>query len=188
MSAIERIIVPLLRKQHKKSIELVMEYYGDTLYGIALKMMGDSAQAEDVMQESFIKIWKNAKRYDPKKAKLFTWLLNIVRNTAIDKIRKRNNDRDNTLKHHTLTQHDPILEHIRPEYIDVRDKVNMMEDKYKEVIEVLFFKGMTQKEASESLDIPLGTVKTRLKIGLRQLRRVFIEHQFNIIIIMAALF
>ena len=99
MKSIEHIIIALLRKKDNASIPLIIEHYGDTLYGIACRMMGDAEQAEDVMQDSFIKIWKNATDYDPKKAKLFTWLLAIVRNTAIDKIRKRNTYGENHLKH-----------------------------------------------------------------------------------------
>lgn len=187
MHPIEHTIIPLLREEDKQSIELIMEYYGDTLYGIALKMVGDTSQAEDVMQESFMKIWKNASKYDAKKARLFTWLLNIVRNTAIDKIRKRKNDQENSQRHQSHVSSDPIAEHFRPECIDVKDKVESMEAKYKEVIEVLFFKGLTQREASDALNIPLGTVKTRLRIGLRQLRSVFIEHEFTIIILVVSL-
>lgn len=187
MHPIEHTIIPLLREKDKQSIELIMEYYGDTLYGIALKMMNDAAQAEDVIQDSFIKIWKNADRYDSKKSRLFTWMLNIVRNTAIDKLRKRKNDKENNIKHLVHTSSDPIAEYIRPELMDVRDKVDSMEEKYKEVIEVLFFKGLTQREASQALNIPLGTVKTRLKIGLRRLRSVFTEQQFSIIILAVSL-
>lgn len=187
MHPIENTIIPLLKEKDKQSVELIIEYYGDTLYGIALKMMNDASEAEDVMQESFIKIWKNAEKYDAKKSRLFTWMLNIVRNTAIDKLRKQKNNKKNSLKHLNHISSDPIAEYIRPEFMDVKDKVDSMENKYREVIEVLFFKGLTQKEASLALNIPLGTVKTRLKIGLRRLRGVFTEQQFSIIILVLSL-
>jgi len=181
MHPIEKDIAGLLRDKDHQAISLIMEYYGDTLYGIALKMMGNPDEAEDVIQDSFIKIWKNASQYNSKKARLFTWLLSIVRNTAIDQIRKKNNRQT---KHQNSSNGHSYITQMYPEHMDVKDKVSNMEGKYRDVIELLFFGGLTQKEASDRLNIPLGTVKTRLKIGLRHLRSVFLEQSVPIIIIM----
>jgi len=81
---IERHIVSLLEEKDDKAISLLYENYGDTLFGVAFKVVKDEDLAQDVLQESFIKIWKKADTYDASKAKLFTWLFRIVRNTAID--------------------------------------------------------------------------------------------------------
>ena len=84
---LEKHIVELLQERNDKAISLLYEHYGDTLYGVAFKVVRDSELAQDVLQESFVKIWKKADTYDSSKAKLFTWLFRITRNTAIDKLR-----------------------------------------------------------------------------------------------------
>ena len=84
---LEKHIVELLQERDEKAISLLYDNYGDTLYGVAYKVLKDEELAQDVLQESFIKIWKKSDSYDASKAKLFTWLFRITRNTAIDKLR-----------------------------------------------------------------------------------------------------
>jgi len=84
---LEKHIIQLLMDQDEKGMSLLYDYYGDTLLGVAFKVTKDEDLAKDVLQESLIKVWKKIHSYDPKKAKLFTWLFRIIRNTAIDKIR-----------------------------------------------------------------------------------------------------
>ena len=88
---IEDEIVGLLKKGDKKAISLLYENYGDALFGVISKVLTDPDMAQDALQETFIKVWKKAKTYDSKKAKLFTWLYRIAYNTAIDKVRSYNN-------------------------------------------------------------------------------------------------
>ena len=89
IAPIEQEITALLQKGDKKAITLLYENYADALYGVILKVISDEFIAQDVLQESFVKVWRKAKTYDAKKAKLFTWLYRIAYNTAIDKIRSR---------------------------------------------------------------------------------------------------
>src|SRR5690606_877642 len=95
---LENHIVELLQERNDKAISLLYEHYGDTLYGVAYKVVRDEELAQDVVQESFIKIWKKSDSYDPSKAKLFTWLFRITRNTAIDKLRSVNNKSDKEIQ------------------------------------------------------------------------------------------
>ena len=90
VSKLEQHIVSLLQDEDKRAIPLIYENYSDTLYGIILKVTNNEALAEDALQETFIKVWRYAKKYDASKAKLFTWLYRIARNTAIDKLRSHN--------------------------------------------------------------------------------------------------
>ncbi|MEJ2585694.1 MAG: sigma-70 family RNA polymerase sigma factor [Robiginitalea sp.] len=158
---LEKHIVELLHEGNDKAISLLYEHYGDTLYGVAHKVVRNEEIAQDVLQESFVKIWNKSHTYDPSKAKLFTWLFRITRNTAIDKIRSLSNKSEKEIQ------------------IDVSDVYNVgkeldkIEAKYRIVLEALFFEGMTQQEASDELGIPLGTIKSRLKIGLRELRKIY---------------
>ena len=174
MSALlEKHIVELLQERNDKAISLLYEHYGDTLYGVAKKVVRDEELAQDVLQESFVKIWKKSDSYDASKAKLFTWLFRITRNTAIDKLRSVNTKSDKEIQMDVSDVYNLGVESIRPELIDVRENLDKIENKYQIVLEALFFHGMTQQEASDELDIPLGTIKSRLKIGLRELRKIY---------------
>ncbi len=171
--SLEDHIVQLLEKGDEAAINLLYENYSDSLYGVILKITNNEEIAQDALQESFVKIWRNAKKYDSKKAKLFTWLYRIARNTAIDKLRSFNN------RFHKEVQIDKSDVYILPtvslnqDVIDLKEHVGKLEEKYQIVLNALFYEGMTQQEASDELDIPLGTIKSRLKIGLRDLRKIF---------------
>ncbi len=170
---LEKHIVELLQERNDKAISLLYEHYGETLYGVAKKVVRDEELAQDVLQESFVKIWKKSDSYDASKAKLFTWLFRITRNTAIDKLRSVNTKSDKEIQMDVSDVYNLGVESIRPEFIDVRENLDKIENKYQIVLEALFFHGMTQQEASNELDIPLGTIKSRLKIGLRELRKIY---------------
>jgi len=170
---LEKHIVELLQERNDKALSLLYEHYGDTLFGVAYKVVRDSELAQDVLQESFIKIWKKADSYDSTKAKLFTWLFRITRNTAIDKLRSVSTKKDKEIQIDVSNVYKVGVDSIRPEFIDVQENLSKIEGKYQIVLDALFFQGMTQQEASEELDIPLGTIKSRLKIGLRELRKIY---------------
>ncbi len=170
---LERHIVELLHEQNEKAISLLYENYGDTLYGVAFKVVKNEELAQDVLQESFVKIWKKGNSYDSTKAKLFTWLFRITRNTAIDKLRSLSTKSDKEIQIDVSDVYNLGIESIRPEFMDIRQNLEKIEPKYQIVLDALFFQGMTQQEASDELDIPLGTIKSRLKIGLRELKKIY---------------
>ncbi|ETN96843.1 RNA polymerase sigma-70 factor, ECF subfamily [Zhouia amylolytica] len=172
-SLLETQIIQLLKDKNEEGMSLLYDNYGETLYGIALKVTKNEELAQDVLQESLIKIWKKIHTYDEDKSKLFTWLFRITRNTAIDKIRSRNLKTDQEIQMDKSNVYKVGIESITPEHLDLKDHLDSLEDKYKIVLEALFFEGMTQQEASDELDIPLGTIKSRLKIGLRELRKIY---------------
>lgn len=170
---LEKHIVELLQDRDEKAISLLYDNYGNTLYGVAFKVLKDEELAQDVLQESFIKIWKKSDSYDASKAKLFTWLFRITRNTAIDKLRSVKSKTEKEIQIDVSNVYNIGERGIMPELIDVKENLNKIETKYRVVLEALFFEGMTQQEACEELDIPLGTIKSRLKIGLRELRKIY---------------
>jgi len=170
---LEKHIVELLQERNEKAISLLYDHYADTLYGVAYKVVKNEDLAQDVVQESFVKIWKKSDSYDPAKAKLFTWLFRITRNTAIDKLRSASNKTDKEIQIDVSDVYNVGVSSIRPEFLDVKQHLDKIEPKYKEVLEALFFEGMTQQEASDELNIPLGTIKSRLKIGLREMRKIY---------------
>ncbi len=170
---IEQHIVELLKAQDERAIGLLYDHYADALFGVAIKVTKDEVLAQDVLQESFVKIWKNASKYDVSKARLFTWLFRVVQNTAIDAVRSRQRKTSKEIQiQDSNVYHIPTTK-FAIEHLDIAAHASGLEDKYRVVIDALFFQGMTQQEASDELKIPLGTVKSRLKIGLRELRKLF---------------
>jgi len=172
-TTLEQNIVQLLQKGDKNALNLLYQNYSDSLYGVILKVTNNEELAQDALQETFVKVWKNSKKYDSKKAKLFTWLYRIAKNTAIDKLRSFNNRFEKEVQIDKSNVYILPTSNLNQDVLDLREHVSRLEDKYQIVLKALFFEGMTQQEASEELDIPLGTIKSRLKIGLRELKKVY---------------
>lgn len=138
-----------------------------------MKVTQDDVVAQDVLQETFVKIWKYSKKYDPKKAKLFTWLYRIAYNTAIDSIRASSKKTSKEVQIEISNVHKVTAYALNQDVLDIKKHLGTLEEKYQIVLKALFFEGMTQQEASEELNIPLGTIKSRLKIGLRELKKIY---------------
>ncbi|WP_242135731.1 RNA polymerase sigma factor [Aestuariivivens marinum] len=173
ISEIEKEIVSLLRNGDKRAITLLYNNYSDALYGVIKKIIIDDEIAQDVLQESFVKIWRYAKKYDASKAKLFTWLYRIAYNTAIDKIRSLKNKTEKEVQIEVSSVYKITSNTLNQDVLDIKKHLKTIDEKYQIVINALFFEGMTQQEASDELDIPLGTIKSRLKIGLRELKKIY---------------
>ena len=173
ISSIEKEIVSLLERGDKKAITLLYENYSDALYGVIKKIIADDDTAQDVLQESFVKIWRYSKKYDSSKAKLFTWLYRIAYNTAIDKVRSQKNKVGKEVQIEDSNVYKISADELNQDVMDIQKHLSSLDEKYQIVINALFFEGMTQQEASDELDIPLGTIKSRLKIGLRELKKIY---------------
>lgn len=173
ITPIEQKIIELLEKEDERAINLLYEHYSNSLYGVILKITVNEEIAEDALQETFVKVWKNARKYDSSKAKLFTWLFRIARNTAIDKLRSFNNRYHKEVQINTSNVYILPSSNLNQDVLDLKEHVVRLEEKYQIVLKALFFEGMTQQEASDELNIPLGTIKSRLKIGLRELKKVY---------------
>jgi RNA polymerase sigma factor (sigma-70 family) len=166
-------LIELLQKKDQKAFSKIYEMYSESTYGIIYNIVLDSDQAEEVLQDVFIKIWEKADTYSASKGRFFTWVLNIARNAAIDKVRsksfknsKRNLDADNFVN--ILEDNNNL--NLKTDTIGLKSFVKKLEPLCIKVIDLLYFKGFTQVEASEQLDIPLGTIKTRNRNCLKALR------------------
>lgn len=170
----EEKIIRRLKSDPKGALSLIYDHYADALYGVLKTMLRDDEMASDVLQEAMIKVWKNAGNYDSKKAKLFTWLMRIARNAAIDRLRSEGRRADSVIRTELSNVHIGV-DGFQPDHLDMQQHLNGLDEKYASVIRALFFMGMTQEEASEALEIPLGTVKSRLRIGIRELKNIYTD-------------
>lgn len=171
----ETELIAALREGAQSAYSYLYDHYSAALYGCILQIIPEHEQAEDVLQEVFIKIFQKIEQYDSGKGRLFTWMMQIARNMAIDKVRSKgykNNHRVATFVTDDMDQGDhgsvtPNMDHLG------MDKVLISLDKtHKQVIDLAYFKGYTQNEIAKELDIPIGTVKTRVRNALTQLRKL----------------
>jgi RNA polymerase sigma-70 factor (ECF subfamily) len=163
----------LISNKDEKAFSHIYNMYSRSLFAVISNLVKEQEEAEDVLQEVFVKIWKNIDTYNESKGRFYTWILNIARNTAIDKLRskgfnnsKKNLSSDNFV--HLLDDSNRLTNII--DTIGIRDFVKKLKPKCIQIIELLFFKGYTQQEASEELEIPLGTVKTQNRNCINDLR------------------
>lgn len=166
----------LLKKFKEKdalAFEQLYEMYYKNILGVVFNIVRDNDVAEEVTQDVFMKAWNNAESYNAKKGRFFTWMLNIARNAAIDKTRSKEfNKQSKNLDAEIFVDilQDNVSLDNRTDAIGIKAFVNKLADTCKKLIDLLYFKGYTQKEASESLEIPIGTVKTRNRNCLSNLR------------------
>jgi RNA polymerase sigma-70 factor (ECF subfamily) len=169
----EQELVSLLLQQNEQAFSYLYNNYSPALYGIINQIVPDKDIAADVLQDVFINIWKKISFYDENKGRLFTWMLNIARNAAIDKIRSK--QYQNSLKNQPLPEIvNSIMANtvVNPQVNDIGLKklINKLKQEYRELIELSYFQGFTHEEISKLLNLPLGTVKTRIRSALTQLR------------------
>jgi RNA polymerase sigma-70 factor (ECF subfamily) len=170
----QEIILEILNKDPERALPILYDKYSSAIYGIILRVVKCEKDAQDVMQEVFLKIWKNKNSYDPQKGRLFTWMMHIARNSSINFINsKAKKSRDNIHPIDSNVHHIKSNNKINIDSIDLIDIMGGLEDKYRQVIELAYFEGYTQKEISERLQLPLGSVKSCVKIGLRKLRSIY---------------
>jgi len=167
-------LVCMLKQRTKESFAELYDKYSPALYGIICKIINDSIAAEDVLQEAFIKIWKNIDNYTEEKGSLFTWVLSIARHTAIDYLRSKQNKFRHQIQNSNSDEYIEMNAPVQAETISsgYRNIIARLEPKYRQILDLVYFFGYTQDEVSKILDLPLGTVKTRARTGLQMLRKL----------------
>lgn len=176
ISLTEEELILALRQREKFAAEALYDMYSSSLYGVIVRIVIDTAVAEDVLQESFVKIWQSFSSYSPEKGRLFTWMVNIARNLSIDKIRSK--DFKNQSKNQELENNVTFIDEqkntvYKPELLGIKDLLNKLKPEQKSILDLVYFKGYTHVEAADELGVPLGTIKTRLRMAIQQLRKSF---------------
>jgi len=166
-------LITRLQQQDRAAIGELYDAYGDALFGVVLRIVHSRELAEQVLQDTFVKVWRNVSSYDASKGRLFTWLLNIARNTAIDVTRSAHFQQSRKTDSIENLLHTPGGDALNPDHVGLREVVDRLDDKYRLLIELVYFKGYTQEEAAEETNIPLGTIKTRLRYAIAELRTQF---------------
>lgn len=161
----------MLQQRNEKAFSYLYDNYSGALLGIVNAIVTDKETANDVLQNVFINIWRRIESYDPSKGRLFTWMLNIARNAAIDEVRSKGHN--NSQKNIPLPESNEIAGAVTvTDITDVGLKkvLGNLKGELRVLVDMSYFQGFTHEEISKALNLPLGTVKTRIRTALIQLR------------------
>lgn len=167
----EKELVQRLVARDEQALRLLYEKYAKTLLATIQRLVRDEAVAQDILQDSFLKVWLSIDTYDADRGRLFTWMVRICSNQAIDYLRSPRSTfyRDSSSLEAGSVQRMAAVSTFNPEHIGLRELILRLKPQHQEVINLLYFGGYTQAEVAEHLDTPLGTVKTRVRTALHVL-------------------
>jgi RNA polymerase sigma-70 factor (ECF subfamily) len=171
----EEELVMRLQNQDQHAFSYLYDNYSAALNGVIYRMVENTELAEDILQEAFVKIWNNFSSYDTSKGRLFTWMLNITRNLTIDTLRSKGYKKQAKISGdensvNNLSNDGKIAE--RFDAMGLRKQLANLKPEQRTIIDLAYFNGYTQDEISKEMGIPLGTVKTRMRAAIIELRKL----------------
>ncbi|KIO77200.1 hypothetical protein TH53_10985 [Pedobacter lusitanus] len=170
-------IVRELKKQTQQSFNKLYLRYASLLFGVILKLVPSREAAEDILQETFVKIWKSIDQYDADKGRLFTWMSCLARNTAKDYLKGKNfakSSKNDDIDSVYAQVNDAHYFRYNTDIIGLRELIAVLSDSQKQIVNMVYFQGYTQVEVSDELHIPLGTVKSKIRLAVKALRYYFV--------------
>lgn len=171
----ENELVLLLQSKDQKAFAYLYDNYAPALNGIIFRLVEDKALSEDILQEAFVKIWNNFSSYDNTKGRLFTWMMNLTRNLTIDTLRSKGYK-----KQAKISGDEKSVDNLQDasstidkfDSIGLRKQLANLKPDQRIVIDLAYFNGLTQDEIAKEIGIPLGTVKTRMRTAILELRKL----------------
>lgn len=162
-----------LRAHDEQAYSYLYDHYSKALFSIILQIIPQQEIAEDVLQEVFVKIWQNIQSYDASKGRLYTWMLNIARNQSIDRTRSKDfNNRGKTIELSENVYSGKEGTEIKIDDVGLQKTLSNLPEESRKLLELAYFEGYTQEEIAKIMGIPLGTVKTRIRSTIIQLRKI----------------
>lgn len=180
----EIALMKRIQARDPDALEELYDLYNRLLFGMVISIVKKREEAEDVLQEIFVKIWNKANSFNPDRGNVYSWIVTLARNKAIDRIRSKGYK---TQQKQSVSIHEPLFSLEGDKYDPmettifsdraelVKRALEKIPEKQSEVIKIAYYRGMTQSEIADYLDIPLGTVKTRTRQGMIKLKRILGE-------------
>jgi RNA polymerase sigma factor (sigma-70 family) len=170
----EQELIALLKAKNEQAFSYLYGNYSGALYNIVLQIIPDAQVAGDVLQEAFVNIWRKIESYDATKGRLFTWMLNVTRNMAIDMLRSKgyqNSQKNQELSMSENFEQSGVTMQSWSDNLGLKKAVAQLKPEHRVLVDLAYFKGYTHEEIAKIEAIPLGTVKTRIRNALIQLRQ-----------------
>ena len=162
-------LTSLVASGDQQALAALYDRHASKVFSLAMTLLGDYNDAEEVAQDVFLSVWHNSGAYDPLRARFSTWIAHIAHNRAVDELRKRRKRAaDSRLE--DLQIEPSVLPDTGIEYETVRSALYDLAEEHRRVVYLGFFQGYTHTEIAKMLDRPLGTVKTQMRAALRLLR------------------
>jgi RNA polymerase sigma factor (sigma-70 family) len=164
---------------NEQALATLYDRYAGPAYGLALRILRDSALAEDALQDAFLQVWRSAARFDGRRGTAGSWIMTIVHRRAVDLVRRAEHERrciagaSEAPDPHSASAEEEAW--LRERRRSVRTALERLPVDQRALIELAYFEGLTQSELAERLDVPLGTVKSRTFAGLSRLRALFAD-------------
>jgi RNA polymerase sigma-70 factor (ECF subfamily) len=173
----DEALVALAARSEQSALAELYDRYARPAYGLALRVLRDEALAEDAVQEAFLALWRTAARFVPERGKASTWILTLVHRRAVDLVRREQSRRADTLEHVAEPGGGAVDEEawLRLQRERVQGALKQLPDQQRETLELAYYGGFTQSELAERLGQPLGTIKSRMFMGLSRLRELLGE-------------
>jgi len=170
----DEALVALAARSEQSALAELYDRYARPAYGLALRVLRDEALAEDAVQEAFLALWRTAARFVPERGKASTWILTLVHRRAVDLVRREERRRADTLEHMAEPGGGAVDEEawLRLQRERVQGALKQLPDQQREALELAYYGGFTQSELAERLGQPLGTIKSRMFMGLSRLREL----------------
>lgn len=183
------IVLRLIRNRDEEGMRQLFTYYGGALMTILQSILPQEEVAEEVLHDVLMKVWNNIESYDASKSRFFTWMARIARNAAIDKTRsksyrknRKTDEIDDSVSRRRELSQTPSVDHI-----GITTILNGLDANHRAIIELLYLQDYTQSETAKKLDIPLGTVKTRSRSAIKQLREL-LKHEMGWLLLISLLY
>ncbi len=170
----EEELVLQLQSRNKHAFAYLYDNYAGALNGVIYRLVEDKELAEDILQEAFVKIWNNFSNYDTAKGRLFTWMLNLTRNLTIDTLRSKGYKKQQKISsdENSVSNLGDNTTAEKFDALGVRKHLVSLKPEQRTIIDMAYFNGYTQDEISKEMGIPLGTVKTRMRTAILELRKL----------------
>ena len=176
-------LLSMIQQQDRGALEALYDKYGGAVYSLAMRMLSDTGAAQEVTQDTFFNVWRRASSYHSQRGKVTSWLFSIAHHRTIDELRRRRRVQSQVQDGVDLTNKpsegadDPVAyATAQYERSQLKDALHTLRVEQREVVELAYFGGLTHSEIAKHLDQPLGTVKTRMRLGLRKLREALGPH------------
>ena len=178
--ATELNLIQGVNRGDEESLVQLHQQYVNLVYSVAYRVLGDQQAAEEVTQDTFMRFWKKSESYDPDKGRFTTWLLTVTRRLAIDVLRQRQRREPQSGmlfmdEDPSLWESVPLADGATDLRRTLKSVLNQLPSDQRDLIELVYFYGMSHTDIAETLELPLGTVKTRIRLGMQKLRTAWVS-------------